>query len=141
MFHRNATQVGFKLFQMRFEAKGEQQRGQRVTLVNSVRGGEPLAIAFVIPEKVKRAPLGEHRCTRGDFRNGGLKFQKAGLSVRRGESIAGIQCEKDEVWIRFREDPCRVRKTFGSSRDPHSELGATEQGTDVVFTGVTEGPA
>ena len=65
MFHRNATQVGFKLFQMRFEAKGEQQRGQRVTLVNSVRGGEPLAIAFVIPEKLKRERLWENIVAQG----------------------------------------------------------------------------
>ena len=118
---------------MRFQAEGEEERRQRVALVDSTCGRESVAMASGIPEEVLGCPAREHVCTGDELRRVAFQFAEALISVRRAKRVLGVQGEKHQVCICLRERPRGVGQAFGAGWHADRELVATQSSCHLFF--------
>ena len=94
-----SAQVLLELSQMWFQTEGEEERRQRVALVDSTCGRESVAMASGIPEEVLGCPAREHVCTGDELRRVAFQFAEALISVSRAERVRSTRSASASVSV------------------------------------------
>ena len=85
------AQVVLEFCQTRLQACGEENRSERIALIDAAGGGKAATLPLVVPEVILGSSSRERLSARRQFRCKRSKLVQARLSVGRTESVLGVE--------------------------------------------------